>query len=261
MRDGRVKTGIVSLIAALILTSVACAPQTIDSSIIGVTYYHASQPENIETGAFYYYDGLSKQSQPIMQPDQTVNAYARSIHWSPVAQRFVYTVGKIDPTTIFSADITGKVHEQLRPEGVAASGGYWSPDGRRIAFLQRGGVSSAQRPYVMKRDGTGVHPLFSDSAILGGGTMRWSPDGRWLAVIGASTAQPISRIGENEVTDIYVVDVDRSNNLSTRRRVRPHIHSLGHHRKAAGLHCSQRWKASSVCVGLIVRYSTSSWLS
>ncbi len=63
----------------------------------------------------------------------------------------------------------------------AARTGLWSPDGRRIAYLERGGSASANSLNVMKEDGTDVRQFVnypSGPIIL---AFRWSPDGALIA--------------------------------------------------------------------------------
>ena len=51
----------------------------------------------------------------------------------------------------------------------------WSPDGRRISFVSRGGTYDV---YVMNADGSGQRKLARDARLA---TPAWSPDGRMIA--------------------------------------------------------------------------------
>jgi len=57
----------------------------------------------------------------------------------------------------------------------------WSPDGHRIAFGAGGGLNDL---WVVDADGRNEH-LIDEGAFVGGA--NWSPDGRWMAWLHAST--------------------------------------------------------------------------
>ena len=58
----------------------------------------------------------------------------------------------------------------------------WSPDGRRIAFVENGGLSKGAGIFVMNEDGSGRTPV---TPYLGSGSyvgqLSWSPDGSRIA--------------------------------------------------------------------------------
>ncbi len=80
--------------------------------------------------------------------------------------------------------------------GDLASGGVYSPDGRRIAFTAS--VDGNSDVYVASVDGTDVRRLTSDPATDTSPT--WSPDGRRIAFVSSRSGNP----------HIYVMNADGS---------------------------------------------------
>ena len=84
---------------------------------------------------------------------------------------------------------------------VAATEPAWSPDGRRIAFVERRG--SAGTLYTMNADGSAARRVISSE--FDAGWPSWSPDGRRIVFDhSAATAT------DNTLSDLYVVNVDGS---------------------------------------------------
>ncbi len=111
-----------------------------------------------------------------------------------------YYTGPSEQADIFSFTSRGAEGTNLTSDPNAwQSDPDWSPDGRRIAF-----VNGAPGPHtaidVMNPDGTGVEQLFTGT---GNPTEpRWSPDGSRIAFV-----QQFSGIDP----DVYVMDADGSN--------------------------------------------------
>jgi serine/threonine protein kinase/Tol biopolymer transport system component len=67
---------------------------------------------------------------------------------------------------------------------------HYSPDGRRLTFLQGGSGGESLTPWVMNADGTGRSPLVTDGALWG--WPSWAPDGtKLLAQRVTSTARTL----------------------------------------------------------------------
>jgi Tol biopolymer transport system component len=86
--------------------------------------------------------------------------------WSPDSKQIAFTS---QPTpgglrSIFVMAATGGTSRQLTTEPIDGVAPSWSPDGTQIAFDNRAGTSEL---YVMKADGSNVHPL-TDRAGLDG---------------------------------------------------------------------------------------------
>ncbi|MCA1637998.1 MAG: FG-GAP-like repeat-containing protein [Acidobacteria bacterium] len=97
---------------------------------------------------------------------------------------------------LMNADGSGQV--RLTNNSVRDDFPTWSPDGRTIAFLrQSGGISSIN---LMNADGTNVRQitmLSLTSYVFG---MSWSPDG--------------AKIAFQDLTDIFIINVDGSNRVN-----------------------------------------------
>jgi Tol biopolymer transport system component len=96
----------------------------------------------------------------------------------------------------------------VRPDGSGAHeiaadlpgehrGPSWSPDGKRIAFVVRGGTTPNGGIFVSAPDGTGATPLFDAPKVCPDGAFWpvWSPDGKRMSITcyvgGASTLQVV----------------------------------------------------------------------
>jgi Tol biopolymer transport system component len=94
-------------------------------------------------------------------------ALTTRVAWSPDSRQLVFSA-------------SGGHLYTMRPDGTdlrvivpRAAGGDWSPDGRRIAYLD------GSATWVVDADGRRLHPI---SPL---GYASWSPDSRWVAVQGA----------------------------------------------------------------------------
>jgi Tol biopolymer transport system component len=135
----------------------------------------------------------------------------RRRRWGLVAAAAAILVGALLVTPAFG--IGGRLLDLIEssPAGPDLQTPVWSPDGRKIAFLSRGGGHNGPYDnglYVVNADGSGQRRLTGDARInlgsllahLGRTTPAWSPDGRRIAF-------ESGRDGEN---GLYVVNADGS---------------------------------------------------
>lgn len=113
--------------------------------------------------------------------------------YSPDGSRILFErVSDVEPSAeyVVNSDGTGLV--RLSPDNLWAPdfvlGADWSPDGTQVVFVAA--VVSGGHPgiYIVNADGTGLHQIASPD--LGGITVQWSPDGRWLASSSCLRCQP-----------------------------------------------------------------------
>ena len=102
---------------------------------------------------------------------------------SPDGRRVLYTLSRADETSLQTSsqlwlcDIDGSVPCQLTWSGDHSSGGRWSPDGRRIAFISDRVPRSAI--FVLPVDGGEAREIARHSTPIT--DLSWSPDGTRLA--------------------------------------------------------------------------------
>ena len=103
------------------------------------------------------------------------SAYAIDPHWSPQGDWIVY-LGQVDGEIgVVRVRPDGAGRQMVRVTGPnTASHPRFSPDGRRIAFVESNAI------WVMNADGTGLTAITSTPSE-GDDSPRWSPDGRYLA--------------------------------------------------------------------------------
>jgi Tol biopolymer transport system component len=121
--------------------------------------------------------------------------------WSPNSAQLLYT-WSTSRTALVVVDLAGGSARSLTPPDVWDSGGVWSPDGSRIAYLQ------GRTPSVMNADGTARRRLTTAEAS---GSPAWSPDGRQLAIAGLRYFPELSsRYGSGAASDVHVINADGS---------------------------------------------------
>jgi len=101
---------------------------------------------------------------------------------SPDGKRLLYNT--MSPNRIVTLDVaTGRETYLTDPGTESNECPAWAPDGSRIAFY-RGPVApfSGFAVYFMNADGSNVRELAPEGYAANG--MDWSPDGKWLAVVG-----------------------------------------------------------------------------
>jgi dipeptidyl aminopeptidase/acylaminoacyl peptidase len=98
---------------------------------------------------------------------------------SPDGKTVAYTVGVVDLNAnrvinqIYTVNVDGGSPRQVTKETGSSSSPRWSPDGRRIAFVNAGQI------WTMKPDGGDREQVTKISTGAGGPV--WSPDGKWIA--------------------------------------------------------------------------------
>ena len=92
------------------------------------------------------------------------------VSWSPDGSRLAFW--RPNRLLLIHAD-GGGTQTIARDVGQYDAEPDWSPDGKHLAFAKQGGSSS--RVYVIRSDGTELHP------VAYGSSPEWSPDGRELA--------------------------------------------------------------------------------
>ena len=86
---------------------------------------------------------------------------------------------------------------RVTPPGMDVSDYAWSPDARRIAYIDRGGSLWLVRP-----DGEGRKRLLAGSITLASSALSWSPNGRTIAITSRGA------MGSCAGKQIYVVPID-----------------------------------------------------
>ena len=108
--------------------------------------------------------------------------YARVVDWSPDSRTILFSgLDTSAPrlTGIYAVAADGKSDPtRLTDSGGIAFGAVWSPDGRRIAYLQNDG--ERWQVVVADPDGRNARPIRDDVAPFG---PQWSPDGRSVIVV------------------------------------------------------------------------------
>ena len=121
--------------------------------------------------------------------------------WSPAGGSLLTTQYQYNSTGLHLVAINPETGaETTLAEG---AGPAWSPDGRRIAYLD-----AEWRPAVMNADGSAPHEL-SD---LRAGSVEWSPDGSHVDFNGTLdlTSLPPTRYGPVTRMDLYTAPADAS---------------------------------------------------
>ncbi len=95
---------------------------------------------------------------------------------------------------------------------------HWSPDGRRLAFLEYSESARPHRFRILDLESGRIRTVFrSDGSVW---QQTWSPDGRWLAIV-ASLKVECEGVETSDCESLGLWIVDSSN---ARREL---IHSFG----------------------------------
>jgi TolB protein len=118
------------------------------------------------------------------------------VAWSPDWKKiaFVASGGPLGRPDIFVINADGSGLRNVTNTQTTSFDFAWSPDGRRIAYLE--GYPGGAPLSVVNADGTGKHAL-TGPLMVDLGPPSWSPDGRTLAFTGRGG-------------DIYTVHADRT---------------------------------------------------
>jgi dipeptidyl aminopeptidase/acylaminoacyl peptidase len=90
---------------------------------------------------------------------------------------------------LFVIQADGSGLRQLTPPGEEVDSYQWSPDGRRIAYLD-----SKRALWVVRPDGAGRRFLAAASRLRSPYELAWSPDGKAIAVLASATPQSPSKL-------------------------------------------------------------------
>jgi dipeptidyl aminopeptidase/acylaminoacyl peptidase len=116
----------------------------------------------------------------------------RSPHWSPKGGWIMFETGRRGHLDVAVVSEDGMSESILTRTNEDAENASWSPDGTRIAYVERAPAYFSGKLQVMKFDGASGHvsepiTLYTSPTDRGGGwSIRrpaWSPDARTLAVV------------------------------------------------------------------------------
>jgi len=139
----------------------------------------------------------------------TVTGVATAGHTSARQRRAAYTGtiafvrdGKGDHNALYVIHADGSGLRRIVPPRVGVSGYAWSPNGRRIAYIDARGSLWLVRP-----DGTGLRRLLRGSTLASMG-LSWSPDGTKIAI---TSPGPFAKVKTKDcVGQIYIVPIHGS---------------------------------------------------
>jgi len=139
---------------------------------------------------------------------------------SPDGSRVAFEVS--DPRTggrdIWTHDLARGVRSRVTLDPLDASGGVWSPDGRRLAYSSASQQEGPLQIRIKNADGSGADTgVWRTSGVQM--AQDWSPDGQWLLFQDQSPARRPPR-------DLWVVPVDGSRSPE-RLEAMPVSHSEG----------------------------------
>ena len=112
---------------------------------------------------------------PTGTPRQLDSVAGRNGAWSQDGQSLVYVRG----SDLYLARHDGSDSHKLVSVAGQAQFPAFSPDGNRIRFTNRDITANASSLWEVKRDGTGLHPLFPDWGESQACCGKWSHDGRY----------------------------------------------------------------------------------
>jgi Tol biopolymer transport system component len=107
-----------------------------------------------------------------------------TLGWSRDATKIVYAAPEGDTPGLFTVSVRDGQTSRLPTPGPAVSPA-WSPREDVIAYIEpRGGARGAQVRFVTA-DGEPAYTEMRDLPVqAGNGTVAWSPDGKWLVMVG-----------------------------------------------------------------------------
>lgn len=112
---------------------------------------------------------------------------------------FLRTVGD-GPSRLFAIGADGSGLRRLTPSGLDVTSYEWSPDGSRIAYLDKQGALR-----LVRSDGTGRELLAASSPLRSPWFLSWSPDGKAIAVDARDPNAVLPRKNAELDERIYVI--------------------------------------------------------
>jgi len=113
-------------------------------------------------------------------PEAIGGAAWRDPNWSPDRSKILFTGPLGSEFGIGCADSTGAGGQLIRSDLQIPQYPKWSPDGTKIAFVDRAPATQLTHVWIMKADGTNLQMASSDPVGLG---FAWSPDGGRIAYV------------------------------------------------------------------------------
>lgn len=175
----------------------AILPSTSAPFPMGVIFYSEQEGK----GALYFWEWKTSAISQVSLPEQRISFFSAEADWSGAAKQLAYTCGYPEGLEICTRDFKG-AYQRLTWNLWEDTMPRWSPNGHWIAFLSRH-EDGALRAYVMDSKGQEVRLAISDPDILAG-WIAWSPNGKYLAVVGQrrSGIPPFTEA----FTSIYIID-------------------------------------------------------
>jgi Tol biopolymer transport system component len=116
---------------------------------------------------------------------------------------FLRDDAELSSSSLFAIEADGSRLRRLTPRGSDIAAYEWSPDGSRIAYLDRRGALRVVRP-----DGMGRRLLAASSPRRIPWDLTWSPDGKAIAVLARDPGTPPPPRNSGSGFRIYLIPTD-----------------------------------------------------